>query len=170
MYAVSDIPSNYKTGAMAMRGALHRAPRVIIAPEIRDMVSAQFALEAAQTSHTVYATVHTNTVAETMQRILFMFPLNEREERAVALVQSLRLIVSCKLVPSCDGRRIQLREFLPFTATLRRQLLDKPYTHWPFFCEQMLNTAGQSFVTAAETAHDAGKLSEDVALPFLEEH
>jgi defect-in-organelle-trafficking protein DotB len=170
MYAVSDIPSNYKTGAMGMRGALHRAPRVIIAPEMRDAVSAHFALEAGQTGHTVYATVHTNTVAETMQRILFMFPLNEREERAVALLQSLRLIISCKLVASLDGRRIQLREFLPFTSVIRRQLLAKPYAEWPFLSEQMVKSTGQTFVMAAEAAIDEGKISEEVALPFLEEH
>ncbi len=123
MYAVSDIPDNYKTGAMAMRGAMHRAPNVILAPEARDGAMMALSLEACLTGHLTLTTIQTSDVASTIQRAQVMFPKEEREERSIAMMQNLRLIVSCHLIRSADGKQIQLREFLPFGEQTRRELL-----------------------------------------------
>ena len=98
MYAVSDIPENYKTGAAAIRGAMHRAPNVILAPEARDGAAMALSLEACLTGHLTFTTVQTTDVSSTIQRVQVMFPKEEREERSIAMMQSLRLIVSCRLI------------------------------------------------------------------------
>ena len=124
---------------------------------------------AAQTGAAVYSTLHTNSVVETVQRILGMFPIDEREDRAISLAQSLRLIVNCLLVPSSDGRRVQLREFVAVGPKEREVLLDTPVSQWPGLTRRLLVEKGQTFAVATTNALQAGLISEDTAAKLLED-
>src|SRR3546814_8728554 len=88
-------------------------------------------IDAALTGHTVYTTLHTNGVAETIQRVTGMFPDSIRQERVLALLESLHMIVSQTLVQTMDGRRAAAREFLVFDQDIRRHLADAPLAAWP---------------------------------------
>ena len=168
MYAVSDIPDNYKTGAMAMRGAMHRAPNVILAPEARDGAMMALSLEACLTGHLTLTTIQTSDVASTIQRTQVMFPKEEREERSIAMMQNLRLIVSCHLIRSADGKQVQLREFLPFGEQTRRELLSQPLNDWPMLCEEYLASGrGQTFAKATQIALNEGRITRATAKEFL---
>jgi len=112
--------------------------------------------------------VHTSSVLETVQRILAMFPHEERADRAVSLMQALRLIINCALVPSLDGRRTQLREYLAFGAEERTLFLDTPVTAWPRLTSQLLAERGQSYAVATERALAAGLISHEVARGWME--
>jgi hypothetical protein len=131
IYSPSEIPRSLRDIRTAMRGALRRKPKVIISPECRDRESMEAAIEGSQTGHAVYSTVHTSSVVETVQRILAFFPEEERADRAVSLMQALRLLINVVLVFSRDGRRTQLREYLVFGHEERRLFLDTPVTEWP---------------------------------------
>jgi len=104
IYSPGEIGRQVRSAAAAMRDAPRRKPKVIVSPGCRDRETMEVAVEGSATGHTVYSTVHTSSVVETVQRILAMVPQEERADRAVSLMQSLQLIINCALVPSL-GRR-----------------------------------------------------------------
>lgn len=168
IYSPSEIGRHVRSASAAMRDALRRKPKVIISPECRDRETMEVAIEASQTGHAVYSTVHTSSVVETVQRILAMFPQEERADRAVSLMQSLRLIINCALVPSLDGKRIQLREYLAFGPEERALFLDAPVTAWPQMTGDLLVQRGQSYAVATARALAAGLVSDEVAAGWME--
>ena len=97
-----------------------------------------------------------------------MFPQEERADRAVSLMQSLRLIINCALVPSLDGKRTQLREYLAFGPEERALFLDAPVTAWPQMTGDLLVQRGQSYAVATARALAAGLISDEVAGGWME--
>jgi len=169
LYSPSEVPRHMHDVLAGMRGALRRAFHVMLSPECRDRETMEVAMMAAQTGAAVYSTLHTNSVVETIQRVLGMFPKDEREDRAISLAQSLRLIVNCLLVPSTDGRRVQLREFVVIGPQERDVLLGTPVSQWPGLTRRLLAEKGQTFAVAATNALQAGLISEDTAAKLLED-
>lgn len=168
LYSPSEIPRSLKTPLAGLVGSLRRAGQVLIAPECRDRETMEVAMTAAQTGAAVYGTLHTNSLVETVQRILGMFPESERADRATSLAQMLRLLVNCLLVPSTDGRRTQLREYLAFGPQEREVLLDAPVNDWPRLTRRLLREKGQSFAQAAEKARHDGLISAETAQDVME--
>ena len=168
IYSPSEIGRHVKSAAAAMRDALRRKPKVIVSPECRDRETMEVAIEGSQTGHAVYSTVHTSSVVETVQRILAMFPQEERADRAVSLMQALRLIINCTLVPSLDGRRTQLREYLVFGPAERDLFLDTPVANWPRLTRQLVAERGQDYAAATARAFAAGLISDEVARTWME--
>lgn len=163
LYSPSEVPRHMHDVLAGMRGALRRAFHIMLSPECRDRETMEVTLMAAQTGAAVYSTLHTNSVVETIQRILTLFPPDERADRATSLAQSLRLIVNCLLVPSIDGRRVQLREFVVVGHQEREALLDAPVSQWPGLTRRLLVEKGQTFAVAATNALKAGLISEEIA-------
>ena len=170
MYTVSEIGrgENYACSIAAMEGTFSAAPDVVYAPEMISKTAIHLALLSANAGVTTYSTLHTAGTSATVVRVLSPFDLEEREERAMALMDSLRLIVSCRLVPSVDGREVQLREFLPFSRTTREELLSVPYQQWPPLIQSLTQSRGQTWNQAAQIAADEGRISHDVANLVME--
>jgi twitching motility protein PilT len=102
-----------------LRAALRQAPKVILVGEMRDRETVKIALSAAETGHLVLSTLHTINAGETVNRILGMFEPEEQEQIRVRLADSLRWIVSQRLVPKVGGARFALLEIMG--ANLRTQ-------------------------------------------------
>ena len=99
-----------------------------------------------------------------MQRIVSLFPQDERIALTVAVAQTLRLIVNQRLVPATDGTRTALREFLAFDRPMRRRLAETAPERWPALVEAMLAEGrGQSFEQAIHTALAEGRITEATA-------
>lgn len=110
----SDAPSF----ALALRAALRQAPKLILVGEMRDRETIEVALEAAETGHLVYSTLHTIDASKTVERIIGAFPLGDQNAVRMRLSKSFRYIVSQRLIPRQDGKgRIAAFEILK--ATLR---------------------------------------------------
>jgi len=171
MISQSEIPRHLPTFPAAIRNAMRRAPDVIIVGECRDGDTITAAVDAAITSHAVYTTIHAGRVAETMQRVVSLCPVGARTALTVALAQSLRLIVNQRLMPSADGRRTPLREFLVFTAELRRRFLDTDPNNWPALAQDLVEAGehGQSFGVATRRALAEGRITEEEAHARLKE-
>ncbi|WP_129337515.1 type IV pilus twitching motility protein PilT [Cellulomonas endophytica] len=88
---------------VALRAAMRQDPDVILIGEMRDTETVRAALQAAETGHLVLSTLHTIDAAETVNRIVDFFPPHEQQQVRVALAQTLRGIVSQRLVPRADG-------------------------------------------------------------------
>jgi len=113
----------------AMRAVLREAPDVILIGEMRDQTTMNVALQAGETGHLVFSTVHTASAYETMDRVINMFPPHEREYMCKRMAGSLRAIVSQKLVPRADGQgRVAALEILICTPTASKKIEDGEFT------------------------------------------
>jgi len=95
-----------------LRAALRQAPKVILVGEMRDRETVRIALSAAETGHLVLSTLHTINAGETINRILGMFDPEEQEQIRIRLADSLRWVVSQRLVPKISGGRLALLEIM----------------------------------------------------------
>ncbi|MEP6904073.1 MAG: PilT/PilU family type 4a pilus ATPase, partial [Actinomycetota bacterium] len=99
-----EVGSDTKDFASALRAALRQAPKVILVGEMRDLETAEIALEAAETGHLVLSTLHTIDASKTVDRIIGLYPKNEEKVIRMRLAQSFRYIVSQRLIPRVDGK------------------------------------------------------------------
>src|ERR1700694_3244214 len=110
----SDAPSF----ALALRAALRQAPKLILVGEMRDRETIEVALEAAETGHLVFSTLHTIDASKTIERIVGVFPLGDHNAIRTRLAKTFRFIISQRLIPRKDGSgRVAAFEIL--RATLR---------------------------------------------------
>jgi twitching motility protein PilT len=114
-----------KSFANALRAALREDPDIIMIGELRDLETIQLAISAAETGHLVMGTLHTNNAIRTINRILDVFPPKQQSQIRAMVSESLRAIVSQRLVLSADGtRRIPALEVLyvkPSVSNLIRE-------------------------------------------------
>lgn len=105
----------------ALKYVLRQAPDVILIGEMRDVETMSICLQAAETGHLVFSTVHTPSAYETMDRIINMFPPHDKQQICMRLSNSLRGIVSQKLVPRADGSgRVAGVEVMICTPTIAK--------------------------------------------------
>jgi twitching motility protein PilT len=106
--------------ALALRAALRQAPKLILVGEMRDKQTIEVALEAAETGHMVYSTLHTIDASKTVERIIGVFPLEEQNAIRGRLAKSFRYIISQRLIPRLDGTgRAAAFEILKATVRTR---------------------------------------------------
>jgi len=120
----SEIPRNLPDFPRAVRNALRRKPEYILVGEARDKETISAVIDAALTGHTVYTTVHSNGVADTIRRMVAAFPHDERYGRSVDLISMVRAIIWQMLVPTEDGSRHAVREWLIFSPEVRSRLFN----------------------------------------------
>ena len=109
----------------SLKQVLRQAPDVILIGELRDLETLNVALQAAETGHLVFATLHTASAAETLDRISNMYPPSEREMLWLRLSVSLKGVVSQKLCRKADGSgRVLAMEIMVATPTISKQLED----------------------------------------------
>ncbi len=164
LVAQTEIPRHLPTFAAGVRNALRRKPNIILVGEARDRETVSAAIEAGQTGHLVYSTVHTVGVAATVRRIVSVFEPSERTERAYALMETLRMVVTQTLVPKIGGGRIGLREYLVFDETVREQLLDLPVEQWTAAAQKFLLRYGRTMEQSASAAFKDGLINRRIYL------
>ncbi|MBI1301407.1 MAG: ATPase [Alphaproteobacteria bacterium] len=152
----TEIPRHLPSFEEGVRNALRRKPEIILVGEARDRETINASIEAAQTGHAVYTTTHTLGVANTVQRMLSTYDMNEREERAIALVETLRLIVTQALVPRVGGGRCGVREWMKFPDEVREKLMDMHFTKWPNEIQRMIPQYGQTLERTAAKFFEEG--------------
>lgn len=152
----TEIPRHLPDFAKGVRNALRRKPEIILVGEARDRETINAAIEAAQTGHAVYTTTHTIGVANTVQRLLSTYEISEREERAIAIMETLRLIVTQALVPRIGGGRIGVREWMKFPDEMREKLMDMHFTDWPPEIQRAMPQYGQTMERSAEIVFEQG--------------
>lgn len=154
----TEIPRHLPDFARGVRNALRRKPNIILVGEARDKETISAAIEAAQTGHTVYTTTHTTGVAATIQRMVSAFDPNERSERAYALMETMRLILTQALVPKASGGRVGVREWMRFSDDVRGKLMDMEFKDWPAEIQRMIPFYGQTMARSAEILFDNGEI------------
>ncbi|MFI3271360.1 MAG: ATPase, T2SS/T4P/T4SS family [Pseudomonadota bacterium] len=166
----STIPEHLQSFLTATRNATRTAPDVVLIGESRDPETLRGMMESAEIGVAAYSTVHTRSVPETISRIINVFPNTERLQITATLLSSLRLIISQRLLPSVDkSGRIALREFLPFTPTIRETLLNTPPERLIQETEKLLLQHGQTIQKAARSSFAEKKISKTDLMAILAE-
>jgi twitching motility protein PilT len=115
-----EVGPHTKSFAAALRSALREDPDVILVGEMRDLETIQMALTAAETGHLVMATLHTNSAAQTINRIIDVFPPHQQEQIRVQLSEALLAVLAQTLMPRVDGRgRVAAVELLVANSGIR---------------------------------------------------
>lgn len=156
----SEIPRHLPSFAAGVRNALRRKPRLILVGEARDQETIAAVIEAALTGHPVYTTLHTTGVAETIRRLVGTFPREERVGRTIDIIETLRLIIWQKLVPTVDGKRVALREYLIFNEEVRNVLLEADPNEVTAITRNLVKEKGQPMIVDALKKFEEGIIPE----------
>ena len=156
----SEIPRHLPSFAGGVRNALRRKPRLILVGEARDPETISAVMEAAMTGHPVYTTLHSNSVAETIRRLVITFPPEERQGRTVDIIETVRLVISQRLVPSVEGKRIALREYLIFNEKIRDILLDTDILDISNVVRKLVREHGRTMQADAQEKFKSKLISE----------
>lgn len=108
----------------ALRACLRQAPDVILLGEMRDAETIRTAMTAAETGHTLIATLHTKGAVNTIDRIVDSFPSNQQVQIRVQLAEVLRTVVSQQLLPDVDGGLVPAYEIMHMTNAIRSLIRD----------------------------------------------
>lgn len=160
LVAQTEVHRHLPDFASGVRNALRRKPNIILVGEARDRETISAAIEAAQTGHAVYTTTHTTGVASTIRRMISAFDKSERSERAYALMETLRMIVTQSLVPKKGGGRLGVREWMIFPDDVREKLLDKEIDDWTNEIQRMIPFYGQTMTKSATIAFENGLIEK----------
>jgi twitching motility protein PilT len=156
--------------ARALRGALREDPDIIVIGELRDLETISLAMTAAETGHFVLATLHTNNAVRTINRMIGAFPSAEQSQVRTMLSESLRAVISQRLVPRADGGgRVPALEILVLNRAISnlvreektvqiRSAIQTGRNQGMFLLEQSLNDLVRN-----------GVVDKDVALRFAED-
>lgn len=150
--------------AYAARNSLRRKPTMIMLGEARDAETIEEAINISQEGHLVYTTMHTNSVAETINRAINVFPHESRDRISIDLMSSIRMIVTQILVPKIGGGRAACREFMVFDPKVRDRFFRTPSKNWPILIQRTLQqkeATGQTMIAAALKLLKQGQISRE---------
>ena len=148
-----------------LRRAMRQAPDIIFVGEIRDAVTAQIALQAAETGHLVFSTLHSPNIAETIDRLVHLVPLHERDAMLSLLSNQTIGILSQRLLPAAEGNRSTLIcETLEVEAAARDWIRAMDIPALSDFIRRGGNPHNQSFQQALVEAVQEGRVTYETAL------
>ena len=163
-----ELGSDFDSYVNGLRAALRQAPKVILVGEMRDRETVKIALSAAETGHLVLSTLHTINAGETINRILGMFEPEDQEQIRIRLSDSLRWVVSQRLVPKISGGRHALLEIMG--SNLRTQetirLGESEGKTYYEIIESSHTFGWRNFDQACIEAYENGTITEDTALLY----
>jgi len=146
-----EIGSDSRSFASALRSALRCDPDVILVGEMRDLETISIALTAAETGHLVLSTLHTRGGAETINRIIDVFPPHQQQQVRMQLANVLQAIVSQQLIPSADGMRmVPATEILIGTVAIRNLIRENKTHQIPASIETGARFGMQTFEKSLE--------------------
>jgi twitching motility protein PilT len=144
-----ELGGDAKSFALALKAALRQDPDVILVGEMRDLETISTALTAAETGHLVFATLHTQDTAQTVDRIVDVFPPAQQHQVRVQLSVALQGIVTQQLLPTADGQgRVCAAEVLVPTPAVRN-LIREGKTHQIYSVLQTGATHGMQTMDAS---------------------
>ena len=163
-----ELGIDFDSYANGLRAALRQAPKVILVGEMRDQETVKIALSAAETGHLVLSTLHTINAGETINRILGMFDPEEQEQIRIRLADSLRWVISQRLVPKIGGGRFALIETMG--SNLRTQeairLGESEGKTFYEIIEASSPFGWRTFDQSCLESYERGQISEETAMLY----
>ena len=150
----------------ALRASLRQAPDVILVGEMRDFDTIQTVMTAAETGHLVISTLHTRSAADTVDRIIDVFPSAQQQQIRVQLSMLLQAVVTQQLVPTVDGGLAPAFEVM-YSSTAIRTLIRESKVHQ--IDSAIASSVADGMVSmdmSLLTLRTAGKISDETALQY----
>jgi twitching motility protein PilT len=163
-----EMGNDFNNFAGGLRAALRQAPKIILVGEMRDRDTVEIGLSAAETGHLVLSTLHTINAGQTINRILGMFEQEEQEQIRYRLSDTLRWIVSQRLVPKVTGGRFALLEIMGSNLRTRESIVMGESEGRSFYeiIEASYPFGWRTFDQACLEAYEQGLITEETALLY----
>jgi twitching motility protein PilU len=148
----------------ALKNTLRQAPDVILIGEIRDTETMEAAITFAETGHLCLGTLHSNNANQSIERIMNFFPVERHAQIYLQLSLNLRAIISQRLIPSLDGRRVPALEIMLDTPRIKDLIKRSEIDTLKEAMEQGIEEGCQTFDYVLLQLYKAGKISIEQAL------
>ena len=159
-----EVGPHTRSFAHALRSALREDPDVILIGELRDLDTIRLALTAAETGHLVFGTLHTSSATKTVDRIVDVFPGDEKDMVRAMLSESLRAVVSQTLLKRRDGQgRLAAYEIMLGTPAIRNLIRENKIAQMYSVMQTSQQAGMQTLDQALQTLVGAGLVSADEA-------
>ena len=150
----------------ALRACLRQSPDVILLGEMRDYETIHVAMTAAETGHLNFSTRHTIGAANTIDRIIDIFPPNQQRQIAVQLSMVLQAVVTQQLVPTIDDHMVPAFEIMTVTPAIRNMIRDNKIPQIDGILYSSANQNMISLDTSLVNLYKSGRISKDTALSY----
>ena len=151
---------------VALRSALREDPDVVLIGEMRDYETIAAAITIAETGHLVFATLHTNSASQTVDRIIDVFPEHQQDQVRLQLSNVLEGVISQRLIPTLSGGRMAIAEIMTGTPAVK-SIVREGKTHQ---LDNVIQTSAEFGMATLEAslaqAVKDGKISIDVATAY----
>jgi twitching motility protein PilT len=163
-----ELGTDFDAFSTGLRAAMRQAPKVILVGEMRDRATVEIALNAAETGHLVFSTLHTIDSGQTINRILGLFETEEQEQVRYRLADTLRWVISQRLAPRVGGGRYPLVEIMGANLRTKESIVQGESEGKSFYeiIEASHTFGWRTFDHACLDAFKRGIISEDTALLF----
>lgn len=163
-----EVGIDFDTFANGLRAALRQAPKVILVGEMRDRETVEIGLSAAETGHLVLSTLHTIDAGQTINRIAGMFEQEEEKQIRIRLADTIRWIVSQRLLPKIGGGRVAVIEIMKTSIRVKDSILNGESEGKTFYeiIEQGDAFGMQTFDKAIIDLYKEGLITEETALAY----
>ena len=160
-----EMGTDFDSFANGLRAALRQAPKVILVGEMRDRLTVEIGLSAAETGHLVVSTLHTIDAGQTINRILGMFEQEEQEQIRLRLADTMRWIISQRLAPKVGGGRTALLEIMGANIRTKDAIVMGESEGKSFYeiIEASATFGWKNFDMACLDAYEQGLITEDTA-------
>ncbi len=150
----------------ALRAALRQSPDVILLGEMRDYETIQVAMTAAETGHLILSTLHTIGAANTIDRIIDVFPPEQQRQIAIQLSLVIKAVVSQQLVPAVDGSMVPAFEIMTVTPAIRNMIRDNKVPQIDGLVYSSATPEMISMDNSLMQLFKQGKISRETALAY----
>jgi twitching motility protein PilT len=163
-----ELGTDFESYPSGLRAALRQAPKVILVGEMRDRETVEIAITAAETGHLVLSTIHTIDAGQSIGRILGMFPREAEKQIRLRLTETLRYVISQRLVPSQSGGRALLLEIMGNNLRTKEAIALGEGENRDFY-DIITDSSAFGWMTfdqAIARAYEADLISEETALLY----
>jgi twitching motility protein PilT len=163
-----EMGNDFNTFASGLRAALRQAPKVVLVGEMRDRETVEIGMSAAETGHLVMSTLHTINAGQTINRIVGMFDQSEEKQIRIRLAETVRWIVSQRLLPKIGGGRVAALEIMGNNMRVKDAIEHGESEGKTFY--EIIEAAGsfgwKTFDMAMMEAFEQGLITEETALLY----
>jgi twitching motility protein PilT len=163
-----ELGLDFDTFANGLRAALRQAPKVILVGEMRDRETVEIGMSAAETGHLVLTTLHTTDAGQSINRIVGMFDPEEERLVRIRLADSLKWVVSQRLLPKISGGRVAALEIMGSSLRVQEAIVHGEAEGKTFYemMEQSEPFGWTTFDSSISNLYKQGKITEDTALAY----
>jgi twitching motility protein PilT len=159
-----EVGTDTRSFSNALRAALREDPDVILVGEMRDNETIHLAISAAETGHLVFGTLHTNSAAESVDRMVGVFPAEQQEQIRTQLSNSLVAIVTQQLLPKVGGGRCAAIEIMIANSAIRNLIREAKAHQMVSIMQTQTQLGMQTMDQALTVLYSEGKITYDDAV------